>query len=69
MARSSLTRQARFFRRKITRPRSPARCDALGRRAAEKLLFNGVHPPMQFDAVGYARDERDQREREQPIRQ
>ena len=36
-ARSSLTRQAAFFQRSITRPRSPARRDALGRRAREAV--------------------------------
>ena len=35
--RSSLTRQAAFFSKEDNSPRSPARCDALGRRAREAV--------------------------------
>ena len=54
-ARSSLPRQAAFFSTRDNSPRSPARCDALGRRAAE-----GV-PDSRAEAKGLGSAQRGER--------
>ena len=54
-ARSSPTGQAVFFLKEDNSPRSPARCDALGRRAAE-----GV-PDSRAEAKGLGSAKRDER--------